>query len=86
MKLINKLDWNNNDNLKHSCNWKIKNECPLENKCNLDNIVYQANISAKENDNDKAYIGMASLNWKFRYYNHLQSLRNPILKKSNCSI
>ena len=25
-KLINKLDWNNNDNLKHSCNCNIKNE------------------------------------------------------------
>ena len=54
---------------------------PLENKCNLDNTVYQANISAKENDNiDKAYIGMTSLNWKFRYYNHLQSFRNPPLR------
>ena len=51
-KLINKLNWNNNENLKHSCNCKIQNECPLENKCNLDNIVYQANISAKENDDN----------------------------------
>ena len=56
-----------------------KNECPLRNKCNLDNIIYQANISANNNDNkDKAYIGMTSL--KFRYYNHLQSFRNPTLK------
>ena len=67
-KLINKLDWNNNDNLKQSCNCKIKNDCPLGNKCNLDNIIYQTNISTKENDNnDKAYIGMTSLNWKYRY-------------------
>ena len=65
-KLINKPDWNNHDNLKHSCNCKIKNECSLGNKCNLDNIIYQANILGKENDNnDKAYIGMTSLNWKF---------------------
>ena len=43
--------------------------------------MYQANISAKENDNiDKAYIGMTSLNWKFRYYNHLQSFRNSTLR------
>ena len=70
-KLINKLDWNNNDDLKHSCNCKIKNECPVGNKCNLNNIIYQANISTKENDtNDKAYIGMTSLDWKFRYYNY----------------
>ena len=63
-KLINKLDWNNNDNLKHSRNCKIENECPQGNKCNLDNIIYQAKISIKENDNnDKAYIGMTSLSW-----------------------
>ena len=60
---------------------KCKIECPLGNKCNLDNIVYQANISAKENDhNNNVYIGMASLNWTFRYYNHLQSFRNPTLR------
>ena len=77
---------NNNDNLKHSCNCKIKNECPLGNKCNLDIIIYQTNISTKENDN-KTYIGMIRLNWKFRYYNHLQSFKNPTLKKkSNCPI
>ena len=29
---------------------------------------------------------MTSLNWKFRYYNHQQSFRNPTLKKSNCPI
>ena len=81
-KLINKLNWNNNDNLKHSCNYKIKNECLLGNKCNLDNIVYQANISATEN-NDKAHISMTSLNWKFRYYNHLQSFKNPTLKNQS---
>ena len=58
-KLINNLDWKNNDNLKHACNCKVQNDCPLGNKCNLDNIVYQANISARENDNnDKVYRGM----------------------------
>ena len=59
----------------------MQNECPVEKKCNLDNIVYKANISAKENDNiDKANIGITSLTWKFRYYNHLQSFRNPTLR------
>ena len=43
----------------------------------LDNIIYQANILTKENDtNRKASIGMTSLNYKFRYYNHLQSFKN----------
>ena len=72
-KLVNKLNWNNNDNLKHSS--KIK-EFPLGNKCNLNNIIYQANISTKEYDNNgKAHMGMTSLDWKFRYYNYLQSCK-----------
>ena len=81
-KLIDKLNWNNNDNnLRHLCNCKIKDECQLGNKCNLNNIIYQANISTKENyTNEKAYIGMTSLKWKFRYYNDLQSFKNPTLK------
>ena len=74
------MDWKNSYN--NSCNCKIKTKYPLENNNNnIDNIVYQANISTKENDtNDKAYIGMTCLNWKFRYYNHLQSFRKPTLK------
>ena len=44
----------NNATLKQSCNCKIKNECPLGNKGNLNNIIYQANISTKEgNTNEK---------------------------------
>ena len=67
---MNKLNRNNNDNLIHVCNCKKQNECPLGIKCNYDN---KANISTKENDtNDKVYIGMTSLNWKFRYNNHLK--------------
>ena len=43
--------------------------------------MYEANISAIENDNiDMVYIGMTSWNWKFRFYNHLQSFRNPTLR------
>ena len=53
----------------------------LGNKCKLSNIILQANISTKENDTaEKAYIGMTSLNGKFRDYNNLQSFKNPTLK------
>ena len=50
---------------------------PPGNKCNFNNIIYQTIISTKGNDtNEKACIGITSLNWKFRYYNRLQSLKN----------
>ena len=36
---------------------------PIGNKCNLNNIMYQNSLSAKEaNTNKKAYIGITSLN------------------------
>ena len=79
-KLITKLEEQKHE----TCNCKIQNECPLEKKCNLNNIEYQANILAKENHNiDKAYIGMTSLN---RYYNHLQSFRNPSIRNQSALI
>ena len=52
-KLIDKLYWNNNDNLKQSCTCKIKNECTVRNKCYLNNTIYQANIPTRENDTNK---------------------------------
>ena len=36
--------------------------CPLENKCNVENMVYQANISTREGKiNNKTYIGISLL-------------------------
>ena len=45
-------------------------------------ILYiKLTFQLKENDtNDKAYIGMISWNWLFRYYNHLQTFKNPTLR------
>ena len=80
-ELINKINWNNKVNKNMHVIVKYKMNAPLENKCNLDNTEYQSNISTKENHNiDKTYIVITSLNWKLRYYNHLQSFRNPTFR------
>ena len=43
-------------------------------------MIYQANILTKAtNTHEKAYIGITSLNGKFRYYNYPQSFKNPTL-------
>ena len=53
----------------------------IGNKCNLNDIIYQTNISTKEtNINGKAYVRITSVNWKFRYYKTLQSFKNTTLK------
>ena len=66
---------------KLTCRAKIFKWVLLGQKCNLNNIIYQANISTKEGStNEKAYIDITALNWKYRFYNHIQSLKYPTLK------
>ena len=38
------------------CNCRSKTNCPVDNKCCLNNVIYQAKISTSENDH-KIYIG-----------------------------
>ena len=53
----------------------------MSEKCDIQNIVNEANISSKEDNlNRKDYLGISSLNWKFRYYYHRQSFNNTLLK------
>ena len=57
-KLLASLNEENKKVNNSSCNRRNKEECPLREKCNIENIVYQANISTKEVKlNSKAYIG-----------------------------
>ena len=54
----------------------------MDGNCNLENVVYHANIFFKEgNFNGKIYIGVSSLKWKLGWYNRKQSFTNPLLKK-----
>ena len=52
----------------------------MEGNCNLENIVYQANIFTNEDCfKEKMYIGISSPKWKFRWYDH-KSFTHPLLK------
>ena len=44
---------NNNNNKENQCNCKIRNNCPMNGSCNLNNVVYQGIIDPKENIKDK---------------------------------
>ena len=57
------------------CNCKNENECPLDGKCLVKNIVYKAEI-ASQNGTVKTYIGMTSNSFKERYRNHLKSFNH----------
>ena len=57
------------------CNWRKKNECPLNGQCLTNNVIYQAKVSAPSS-NPKIYIGMAESEFKTIYNNHKLSFKN----------
>ena len=76
-KLLDNLNLKNKETHKPPCNYRIKENGPIDGNCNQENVVYQANIFSKEgNSNEKAYIVVSPLKWKFRYYNHSLSFNN----------
>ena len=48
--------------------------CPLQGKCLLDNIVYQAKV--KSETTEETYIGLASTTFKSRLGNHRKAFKN----------
>ena len=59
-----------------SCPKNKKNECPLDQKCLTDNLVYQA-IVTLPNQETKTYVGQTSTDFKSRLSTHKHSFKNP---------
>ena len=59
-----------------TCSCRVKYSCPLEGNCNVENVIYQAEIhpSNKPLEN-RIYIGMAKGKWKLRYAVHKHSMK-----------
>ncbi|XP_022810398.1 uncharacterized protein LOC111347413 [Stylophora pistillata] len=63
-----------NDRARKSCNCRKPDICPMDGNCNMESIIYQAEVTtetAKE-----TYIGLCDTAFKMRYRNHLCSFRN----------
>ena len=60
------------------CSCRVKNQCPLENKCIQQDVIYQATV---DEPNPKKYIG-STQDFKSRFYSHQQSFRDPTLQNS----
>ena len=59
-----------------SCNCKNKNQCPMNGKCQVQNVVYKCTVSATPNFPKRVYLGVAEGDWKQRFYNHKKSIKN----------
>ena len=67
-----------------SCPKNRKNECPLDQKCLTDNLVYQATVTLPNNET-KTYIGQTSTDFKARLSTHKHSFKNPNVNQTRLS-
>ena len=58
------------------CNCRVKNSCPLDNKCLTSQLIYQADVANNLDDESKYYLGLAETTFKERYGNHKSSFKN----------
>ena len=71
---INKSDPTNDSN----CNCWNSSTCPMDGKCNDQNIIYQAEVTTSTSR--ETYIGLCDTTFKLRYRNHVCSFRNERYK------
>ena len=55
------------------CNCRNKNDCPVENKCLLTDVIYQATVTRSDNGEQETYVGLTSRSFKERWSNHKTS-------------
>jgi hypothetical protein len=62
------------------CNCRKANECPLGKHCLKNSLVYQAEVTTRDNGEIKHYVGMTANSFKERYRNHQKSFTNATYK------
>ena len=71
-----------NSNTARECNCRIKSECPLNGKCLVKSIIYQASVSTSDNKPEQCYVGLTDNTFKTRYNNHTASFRQASKRSS----
>ena len=64
------------------CNCRIKNSCPLDNKCLTLQLIYQADVKNNLDDECKYYVRLAGTTFKERCSNQKSSFNNENSKSS----
>ena len=58
------------------CNYREKNNCPMNGNYRVENVVYKCIVSATEKSKEHVYIGIAEGDWKQCYCDHTMSFKN----------
>ena len=86
IKANNTLKLKNNTNTKkeeQECNCQKKNKCPLDGKCKIDTVIYEATITTPTET--KKYIGSTEGSFKQRFYGHTTDTKHK-KNKNNTSL
>ena len=68
---------NQTEGKERACNCRIKEQCPLNGECLAKNIIYEAEITTNNiNDEPLKYIGLTGNTFKERFSNHKSSFKN----------
>jgi len=58
------------------CNCRRNTKCPLDGKCQISGVVYQATITRLEDQRQETYVGLTDTTFKTRYNAHNSTFRN----------
>eukprot|EP00794_Sanderia_malayensis_P007635 gene7635-biopygen6221 len=64
------------------CNCRNRNNCPLENRCQTQSVIYNAHVSSANNRNGTNYVGLTEGPFKKRYHAHETSFKDRRYEKS----
>ena len=65
-------------NIEAPCNCRVAANCPLEGRCNVTAVVYEAKVvPSGGSPATKRYIGMTEGKFKARYANHTATFKHP---------
>ena len=66
----------------YGCNYRIRQDCPLQNQCLTPNIIYGAAVHCEANKVHKFYFGVAQTPFKERFQNHNRDFNHEQYIKS----
>ena len=75
-KLLRKSVAQNGEENKKFCNCRVPANCPLQNKCLTDSIVYCATVETG-NQSPQEYVGLTAQPFKSRFGGHTYDLKHP---------
>ena len=65
---------------RNKCNCRRRDQCPLQNQCLLENVIYRGMVQTE--GREYRYIGACSTKFKARWANHKHSFANSKLRNT----